>query len=89
VLILGFKAKISQRKREREKSVQDRHRIKQLRRLEAKERKARKKELRRQELQNRKDGVTASVTEDPDLVGIAVGPQTLLPDQWEEIWDDQ
>jgi len=85
---LGFKAKVSQRKKEREKSVQDRHRVKQLRRMEAKERKARKKELRRKELQNRKDGVTENVAEDPDIVGIAVGPQTL-PDQWEEIWDDQ
>jgi len=85
---LGFKAKVSQRKKEREKSVQDRHRVKQLRRMEAKERKAKKKELRRLELHNRKDGVTANRVEDPDLVGIAVGPQTL-PDQWEEVWDDE
>ena len=82
---MGFKAKVSARKRERERIKSERFKIKHLRRLEAKERKVRQKELRRAALlEDRLREVSSIEESDPDLVGITPGPQPL-PEQWSEM----
>ena len=78
---MGFKAKVSERKRDREKIKGEKYRLKQLRRLEAKEHKTREKERRRQALLERKARASGNGAEDPDIAGIAPGPQSL-PEQW-------
>lgn len=60
-------------KREREKALQQKQRDKDVRRLEAKERKA-----NRESLDNH---------EDPDIAGIKPGPQPL-PEQWQWAGDE-
>ena len=81
---MGFKAKVSERKRDREKIKGEKYRLKQLRRLEAKEHKAREKERRRQALLERKARAAGNGAEDPDIADIAPGPQPL-PEQWNSV----
>ncbi len=82
---MGFKAKISARKRERERIKQERFKVKHLRQLDAKERKVRQKELRRDAiLEERVREVSSNGESDPDLIGIVPGPQPL-PEQWSNV----
>ena len=62
------------RKRHKEMKRRDRQKAKEVRRLEAKERKA-KARLRTSD-------------EDPDIAGIRPGPQPL-PEQWDDSGDDE
>ena len=82
---MGFKAKISARKRERERTKQERFKVKHLRQLEAKERKTMQKELRRDTILDEKARELSNNGEsDPDLIGIVPGPQPL-PEQWSKV----
>jgi hypothetical protein len=64
---MAQRSKATFQKREREKTLQQKQRDKEARRLEAKQRKA--------------DREPALGHEDPDLAGMRPGPQPL-PDQW-------
>lgn len=64
---MAQRSRSSFQKREREKNLQQKQRDKEVRRLEAKQRKA-----------NREP---ADDREDPDIAGIKPGPQPL-PEQW-------
>jgi hypothetical protein len=64
---MAQRSRSSFQKREREKNLQQKQRDKEVRRLEAKQRKA-----------NREPAVDR---EDPDIAGIKPGPQPL-PEQW-------
>lgn len=82
---MGFKAKVSARKRERERIKRERFKVKHLRQLEAKERKIRQKELRRDAiLDDKAREVPSNGESDPDLIGIVPGPQPL-PEQWSKV----
>ena len=70
---MAQRSKASFQKREREKALQQKQRDKEVRRLEAKERKA-----------NRESTVSH---EDPDIAGIKPGPQPL-PEQWQWTGDE-
>ena len=79
---MANKPSASGAKRARERIRQDRYRIKQLRREEAKARKAQAREERRAETRLRKERGDQSV--DPAIAGIKPGPQPL-PEQWDAV----
>ena len=64
---MAQRSKATFQKREREKTLQQKQRDKEARRVEAKQRKA--------------DRVPGLSHEDPDIAGMRPGPQAL-PDQW-------
>jgi hypothetical protein len=70
---MGKKTGSTPKKRLREIKKLDKQKAKEMRRLEAKERKAKEKPL--------------SGDEDPDIAGIRPGPQPL-PEQWDNLEDD-
>ena len=79
---MANKPSASAAKRARERIREDRYRIKQLHRDEAKARKAQDKEAKRAEARQRKErGGHSSRIQDPAIAGIKPGPQPL-PEQW-------
>ena len=79
---MANKPSASAAKRARERIREDRYRLKQLRREEAKTRKVQEKEAKRAEARRRKErGEKSGEIEDPAIAGIKPGPQPL-PEQW-------